>query len=562
MRKRLSIVALTLFAALSVARAKNVLVTGAIQHESLFPTADLSPDRPSWAPIEHLSNTYLDLGLLYQCSDSNRIGFNGIEAVTRLEMMQWPMPGFDAGFAGHGVGHLHLSAGFNWGRVTIGDVYGQFGSGLILRLYEERSLGIDNSLRGAKIELRPYRGIDMTLLGGKQRRYWQMYDDKAWGWNYGQDATMGANLELRVGEWSERMQAAGANLMIGGSYVSKYEQDPEMDIYTVIDDKVYKQTLPNWVGAGDVRAQLQMKGWNALVEYAYKANDPCANNQYSYAPGQTLMASLSYSRKGLSVLLQAKHSENMYFRSQRSLKESTAGYLNHLPAFTNQHTYALASLYTYATQMDGEWAFQGEVRYTCPRKTPLGGKYGTTFRLNASHVRGLGEQGGWSMSTQPEGEYYTDVNLELNKKISKKWYIGAMLMYQNYNMTKVEGHGGQVRSGIAVADVKYSLSNDIQMRAEAQYLFTKQDEGQWIFLLYELSLYKQLMISGQWQYNIGGTEESKHDHYYTAGLTWMRNAHRLMLAYTKTREGYNCSGGVCRLVPKQEGVNLTYNYSF
>ncbi|MGN0208029.1 MAG: DUF6029 family protein, partial [Paludibacteraceae bacterium] len=28
------------------------------------------------------------------------------------------------------------------------------------------------------------------------------------------------------------------------------------------------------------------------------------------------------------------------------------------------------------------------------------------------------------------------------------------------------------------------------------------------------------------------------------------------------RAGYNCSGGVCRYVPKQEGINITYNFSW
>jgi hypothetical protein len=54
----------------------------------------------------------------------------------------------------------------------------------------------------------------------------------------------------------------------------------------------------------------------------------------------------------------------------------------------------------------------------------MGGKYGTTLKLNASHIRGIGER--WfEMSDKP---YYTDVNLELNKKLTKEWYIGAMAM--------------------------------------------------------------------------------------------------------------------------------------
>lgn len=540
----------------------ELVFSGAVQHESLFPTADLSADRPSWAKIEHRSNSYADFGLRYRYDSLNAVRFNEVETALRLEMNQWPMPGFDKAFAGHGIGHLHVGMRFDWGSITLGDVYAQFGSGLILRLYEERSLGVDNSLRGAKINVKPYRGIDLTLLGGKQRRYWNMYNDRAWGWNYTRDAVLGADLELHIEQWSERLRQTETAITFGGSYVSKYQADPEIPKYDVIDGTLYRQVLPNWVGAGDVRMQVQKSGWNALVEYAYKANDPSQNNNYTYDPGQALLMSLGYSQRGLSALVQAKYSRNMYFRSDRGLGASNVGFLNHLPAFTTQQTYALASLYPYATQMDGEWAFQAELRYTCPRKSAMGGRYGTSFRLAASHIRGLDAEKKWAMAKGREGEYYTEAFLEMNKKLSKKWYLNAMLMYQFYDKTKIEGEGGKVESGIGVVDLKYSLNRNVQMRGEAQYLYTRGDEGQWVFLLYELSLFQQLMLSGQWQYNIGGTDIAEHGHYYSAGAAWTHQAHRLTLMYIKTKPGFNCAGGVCRPVPKQEGVNLTYNYTF
>lgn len=578
----------------SLEKTDQLVFTGGIQHESLIPTTDVdgTVPRPDWAKMQHLNNTYVDLGLRWDRRDSNKIGFTGMNAVARLECTRWPLPGYEHDFSGYdpanympdlkqnykfgngyGISHLHIGAEFRWGRITLGDVYGQFGSGLILRLYEERSLGVDNALRGGKIEVNPYKGISLTLLGGKQRRYWNAYADGAWGFNYRQDAALGANLELSIEQWSPKMQEAGANLTLGGSYVSKYQANDTIPSQTVTDPETgylynYAWNFPRWVGAGDVRAQFQMKGWSALVEYAYKANDPGALNGYgNYNPGDALMLSLSYSQKGMSIIGQMKHSENMSFRSDRKLN-GTAGTLNHLPAFANQHTYALAALYPYATQMaTGEWAFQGELRYTWKRGTKMGGKYGTTLKLNASHIRGLGEKGGWTMNTGKEGVYYTDVNLELNKKITKQWTLNAMLMYQTYNRSVVELHEGLLRNGIGVVDVKYAVNSDVQMRAELQYLYSKTGEGQWLFGLYELSLFKQLSIYGQYMYNIGGTEEAaakeKRDrHFYTVGATYSKNAHRLMLAYTKTREGYNCSGGVCRLVPAQEGVNLTYNFTW
>ena len=532
----------------------TVYVVGGIQHDGLIPT--IEEKHP------YLSNSYLDLGVRWDRRTENgeqksKIGFQGMELISRVELNAWNLLGYDDEFAGNGLSHLHVGANFNWGKITVGDVYGQFGSGMVLRLYEDRALGVDNALRGGKIEVTPYKGIYFTALGGKQRRYWNSYTDGAWGWNYKQDAVLGANVDLGLQEWIPQLQQAGANLSIGGSYVSKYQQKDTIIFIDPTEMQAYMYNLPAWVGAGSVRTQLRMKGWNALVEYAYKANDPTIVNAYSYHPGQALLLSLSYSQKGLAILGQAKRSENMSFRSDRQTS-LMAGTINHMPPFAMQHTYMLTSLYPYSTDpIANEWAFQGEIRYTWKRGTAMGGKYGTTLKLNASHIRGTGE--GWfEMSDEP---YYTDVNLEFNKKLTKEWYIGAMAMYQTYNK-RIIGKEGLVHADIGVVEAKYAMNKKVQMRAELQYLYSKQYEGQWMAALYELSLWRQLVLSGQWMYNIGHAPDATNGHYYTINASYTHRAHRLMAGYTKTREGYNCSGGICRLVSAQEGVTLTYSFTW
>jgi len=564
LKKGLTALSVFIFQFSIAATQDTVFVSGSVQHDGLFPTRDVSGvrshPRAPWAKIDHLSNNYLDLAVHYQCYDSNAVHFRGLHADTRLELNQWPLLGYEAAFAGHGIGRLSLTADFEWGHITVGDVYGQFGSGMLLNLYENRDLGIDNSLRGAKISLMPVRGLHLTLLGGKQRRYWNCYEDKAWGWNYTQDAALGADLELSVGQWSPRMQDAGVELTLGGSYVSRYEQNDT--ILTIQDGTAYMYNLPRWVGAGEVRAEVQGHGWDALVEYAYKANDPTMENLYSYRPGQALLMSLSYSRKGLSLLAQVKRSDNMSFRSSRK-QTGIAGRLNLLPVFTPQNTYTLAALYPYATQyVGGEWAFQAEVCYTWPRKTKMGGRYGTTLKFSAAHVRGLKEEGSWAINTTTEGEYYTDIHLELNKKINKRWALNALLMYQTYNMQVIEGEGEIVRTGVAVLENTVKLTDQLVLRNELQYLYTRQHEGQWMYILLEFNLWHQLTLSGTWEYNIGGTPGELKEHYYTAEVAYNRGAHRIAAGYINTGSGFNCSGGVCRYTPKQEGVKMSYSFTW
>ena len=538
-----------LLVSFSIKANDTVFVSGGLQHDGLLEVK----------PVAYLSNSYLDLHVHY-VNDSNKAHFRSLRASTRLELTQWPLPGYESDFAGHGVSHLSIASAFDWGEITIGDVYGQFGSGLILNLYEERSLGIDGALRGGKIVLFPVSGMRMTVLGGKQRRYWDCYHDHAWGWNYSRDAVLGGDAEVHIEQWSPSMQALDMRLMLGGSYVSRYEA--EDTIYTPMDGTLYRYRFPKWVGAGEVRAEFSIKGFEMMVEYARKANDPCIENGFSYRDGEALLVSAGYSQKGLSVLAQIKRSDNMSFRTQR-LRNGTAGRLNLLPAFAQQHTYALATLYPYATQYTkGEWAFQAELRYTWPRKTKMGGRYGTTLKFSAAHIRGLESTGSWRIDQRAEGEYYTDVNIELNKRLAKNWWLNAMLMYQTYNKQVVEGEGGIIRSGIAVADARVRVTDKVSMRAELQYLYSPNEQGQWLFALYELGLFKCLNISGEYMYNIGGTAEAKHEHFYTFSATYTHGSHRVMAGYTKTREGYQCSGGVCRYVPRMQGVCVSYSFTW
>lgn len=507
-------------------------LTGSLQSDILIPQDDASIGTEPYAG-DVVTNTYLNLALSYK--DYVTVG-------ARLEYLDYPLPGFERDFAGWGVPNIFVTGRCKWGEITVGDFYDQFGSGLIFRTYEERSLGIDNSLRGGRIVLRPFDGINVKMLGGKQRRYWEHNDSWVWG----------ADAELNIDRWWRGLASRGGSWMVGGSYVSKYEESTPH--YVMQGSELYTRRLPELVPAFDVRTQFGMSGFNVLAEYAWKINDPSFDNGYSYDRGTAALLSASYSGRGYSILFQAKRSENMSYRSDRDMT-GTSSFINHLPAFTYQHTYALAAMYPYATQPLGEWAYQGEVRYTFPRRSVLGGRYGTTLKLNASHIRALHRVEG------AENVYYQDINVTMEKKWTSDFKTNIMYMNQWYNQEVVEGHGNDgnmVKSNIAVVEAQYRFNNKLQLRAEVQYLHTRQDYGDWMYGLLELSVNRKLMFTVSDMFNNGDTDL----HYYQALVTFTHKAHRIQGGYVRTRAGYNCSGGVCRYVPASKGVQLSYNYSF
>ncbi len=51
-------------------------------------------------------------------------------------------------------------------------------------------------------------------------------------------------------------------------------------------------------------------------------------------------------------------------------------------------------------------------------------------------------------------------------------------------------------------------------------------------------------------------------HYYNVGASYAKSRTRIALSYGRNKEGYVCSGGVCRTIPKYTGANLTITTSF
>jgi hypothetical protein len=548
--KNLFIPGLFLCAPLASLAQNGVTLHGSVQTNILFPEEDERIGTGSYSD-DVLSNTYADLKMLSKY----------VDAGLRVEYMEQPMPGFENDFKGWGVPNIYVKGKFKGLELTAGDFYEQFGSGFILRTYEERTLGVDNSLRGARLKVNSIKGLRFTALGGVQRRYWDWSTDSR---------IYGADAEVSIEDYSASMRNHNVAWMLGASYVLKKEDDENI----LVPGTNYRLNLPNAVSAFDVRSHFSKNNFGVLGEFAWKSQDPSFDNSYTYRNGNAVMLSGSYSKSGLSALIQAKRSENMAFRSQRSMN-GTSAFLNNMPAFAYQHTYALAALYPYATQAaDGEWAFQGAFSYTFKRKTPLGGKYGTKLHINASYIKGLSEPaltttdalGASGMGSNGAGhsffgmgdEYYHDVNVQVDKKVTKDFSFVAMYMNQRYNKTVVEGHGGYINSNIFVVDGKYRFNRTLTLRAELQYLTTKNDDGDWCYGLAELSVAPYLMFSVSDMWNNGETNT----HYYMGAVTGNYKANRLMLSYGRTRAGYNCSGGVCRYVPATRGFQISYSYNF
>jgi hypothetical protein len=508
-------------------------------------------------------------------------------AGVRYEAYNNVRQGFDSRYKGQGITNRFARYSTDLLDITIGHIYEQFGSGLMLRTYYEPGLLYDNSLDGIRIISSPIRGVTLKGLTGKQRSFFTV----------GPGVVRGADAEINVNEiFDSILGDKKTRVILGGSFVSKYQPDESSTL-----------NLPQNVGCYGGRLNVIRGGFSFFGEYAYKINDPSKDNGYSYKSGDALFLTASYATTGFSLLLQGKRIDNMSYRSDREASLQNL-LINYLPATTKQHSYTMLALNPYATQLKGEIGFMAEAQYKIKKNSPLGGKYGMEITVNYSQANGLKQiyvnddstahtlyKTDWKfeeltgipsnskdslINLPPQRrhyKYYHDFFIEINKKFSKKWKASFIYANQYYNRDVIQE--GTIleafkilEANIGVIDLTYKYKSSSSIRLEVQGLFVEDQEvvtnsnlvarGNWATALLEWSPNGHWFVAVYDQYNYGNPDPKLKVHYYLGTIGYNKDAHRISVSYGKQSAGIFCVGGVCRTVPASNGITLSITSSF
>ncbi|MBK9419210.1 MAG: hypothetical protein IPN62_18495 [Flavobacteriales bacterium] len=500
---------------------------------------------------------------------ANLIYTNGaFEAGGRFESYTPPLAGYPAGlpYSGSGVGFRYARYTMSDLEVTVGNFFEQFGQGMIFRSYEERYLGVDNAMDGIRVKYRPVPGLMLKGFVGQQRLNFANEAVKGPGTVRGFDA------EISLSEFFDSTWTSANNLILGGSFVSKYQEDRDPLL-----------ELPENVGAYAVRANFTTPKWNLYAEYAYKINDPNNKNGFIYKDGQGLLLNATYSVKGFGLSLGAHSFDNMFYQSDRSAATPFDLNINFLPPLAKQHTYNLpATLYPYATQPNSEWAAQGELFYKWKKGTAIGGKYGTKIALNASlaYSQDTTRLGAVDDTTARKGyrsefltpgdrRYFQDINVELRKKVSEHWELALTYLNVAYDIDIIQGKPGKsvIYTDMFILEGLHNFSDRTSLRFELQHLSTKQDQGNWATALAELTFSPHWFVAAMDQYNYIGSPEleakgQEQLHYPIGSVGYIRGGNRFQMNYGRQRAGIFCVGGVCRQVPAANGLTLSITSTF
>ena len=550
--KRLTLILVGVVALTLSASAQQVLgngqVSGSLESSSIYYTPDKKIDRPE----DHFgSNNYLKVDY------SNGRFSAGVQMNAFLPAL---------------VGYEELADGYKfylaskyiqWRdknfEILVGDIFDQFGNGLIFRSFEDRQLGINNSLEGVRVAYNFGRYVTVKGMYGRPRLYTEY--SKTW--------VRGADLSVSL---AEIIKAPAITWNIEGSYVNRYQSlDQAPEYMKEYDESTFNPMtgeMQTYLESYGIKPNLNMYsgrmnfGWNGLTvrgEYVHKSKDLTHPSSTSTTNGWAAIGEVGYSYKTFSVMGTFRALNSMvsmvdiFVPSASAINQCGGNTINYIPALTRQYTYMLTNLNPYQVKANGELGGQIDLCYSYRSKDNRYRYW--NFHANFStfySLQPLASNGGKRML------YWRDINFDVERQWNKKWKSALLYSFQD-NMDK--------QAHIFVGDVTHKFNRKTSLRFEVQYLLSGDDksewdgmhsEGDWVAGLVEFSLAPRWSFYVQDMYNIGQSKT----HYYNGGFSYTHSRTRVQLSYGRNRAGYICSGGVCRYSPAYTGVNLVLTSSF
>ena len=477
------------------------------------------------------------------------------------------------------IGTFYLNYKSDKLDVTAGHFYEQFGSGLLLRSWEDRALGINNAIRGGKITYRPNQNLMFTGLYGKHRTGFEVSKGTIYGFN--SDINLSGLFKIESSEVS-----------VGFSYVGRDEK-------TTFVNPNFKELTNAFAG----RLNFSRNAFYFSTEYNFKSDDailyPNEVINTFVKPGSALLMNFGYTKKGVGLDVSLRRIENMNFLSERnpeyfSPEQNSLAYndriMNFVPSLTKQHHSNLANIYVFQAQKSvsivadngiakaGEIGGQMDFFYEFKKGSALGGKNGTKIALNASNWYNL--KGDYTIFPPDYKtdflatgkKYFSDYNVEISKKFNSNLQGSVVFINQYYdNKLIAAALNVQVNTYILAPEITYKLSGTQSIKIAAEHMWADSDRKNWAALLVEYSPNAKwsFYVSDMYNYGYDHTSNLIDDvtdkfkiHFYNIGSAYTKGSTRIALSYGRQRGGLVCAGGVCRFVPPSTGIALSITKSF
>jgi len=467
-----------------------------------------------------------------------RYAYGGFSAGLRFVTFQPPDPTISTTDSHFDVNYKFVEAGSDLGSIRAGNYYALFGQGLALNSYEERDVRIDTSLEGIRVSGNT-GNITVSFLSG----------NTVFGSSEDKERPRGDWLHAADGEIS-----LGSGLMVGGSAV-RLQRDGDSP-----------QNMK--VGRGSLTANLlsllDVYAYGEYGELQRPGDDPM---------GRGLFGSVVAGLGPLNALAEIKSYDEFTMRNSGNVP------YNLPPSLIREHTYTLLNRHPHPLDADDEIGFQGEATFTVNELRILGVGLGLNVlgyggqtrnqdfeaeiidEIDAGDTLSIGQV---SELTNYWDELYAEVDLEFFDffGIPNITLITAA-DYQKSFDTYLPGEDPfrELFTNIHELRVVADDTHSFRVQVEHQHnQSTAEGEFDTYFGLLEWSRSPDLTLNLVAETSNRAEEQHQSDEaidgLYGIVSYHVSDNHDISVLYGRRLAGFVCVGGVCRLEPEFEGVEV------
>lgn len=408
--------------------------------------------------------------------------------------------GYPENLKGNGFTNYYATYATQKVTATVGHFYEQFGSGLVLRSWEDRTTWIQQCNFSTR-KTNPTNWLTTKLIGGKKRNAYSTGDGLIWG----------ADVETTIKNDIAKKYFVSAGL----SYVGKKED--------------YIGSIPNFpttIHLVSTRFNYQKDKLELNAEFAIRTKDGTINdvgdliNTNRYFVGDVIQIGGSYNSENSGVTFVVRQVNNFTQKTDRKALQNQL-LLNYIPALTKQHHYSLTNIYVYNPQTRfsflpgnilnavGEIGGQIEWFKNFPKKSKIGGKYGLQLNVHLSNYAGLAFstidiETAKISNIKTNKTNFRDFNIEIKKTWNKKLKTNFTYVNLLYNQKVIEGFGSEeLKANTVVIENIIKLKGVHSLRTDIQHMWVENGKGNWAAFTLEYSIAPSLNFFVADLYNYG-----------------------------------------------------------
>ena len=223
---------------------------------------------------------------------------NRFSAGIQMEVYAPVLLGYNADLKGAALTGYYLDWTDEDFSITAGTFYEQFGSGLLFRSWEDRTLGLNNALIGARATYNLQDYASVKVLWGIPRLGTGVGEDGFFGFGLTKVNVAGADLSISL---SDILGMQTASLSLEGSVLNRHEK-----VRTDLEKLGFRSNNIGWSG----RVNFEYEGFFAKGEYV-DAGKQIINTFMKPADGNAQLIEMGYNGRGLGLTVTGRRMKHM-----------------------------------------------------------------------------------------------------------------------------------------------------------------------------------------------------------------------------------------------------------